>query len=303
MALRRAGRHLGAPGYASILRSATSLAAIALVAPALAWADECVSLDSLAWLAGEWVAERDQSAFHESWVRVSPATFEGAGVERAKKNGKPGSGEALRLVQMRDGVYYIAMAGRNERPVAFRLSECAGGRFVFVNPAHDFPRRLEYLQGGEGRFTVHVGAGEEGAFTLEFVRAPESAAPADAVLAAEDARYAAMITAVPAGIRRWLAADLEYVHSTGEVENRDQFIDSIASGNKRYLAIEPGERHVTFLDETAAVVKGLARLKVAAGATPLEFDVRYLAVYVLVEGVWQLHAWQTLRMNAEAPSP
>jgi hypothetical protein len=42
-------------------------------------------------------------------------------------------------------------------------------------------------------------------------------------------------------------------------------------------------------------VQGPAHVRVAA-ANALEFDIQYLAVYVLVEGVWQLHAWQSLRL-------
>lgn len=270
-------------------------AALAALVPTAAFAATCDSLASLEWLVGEWRAEGRKSTFHETWARVSPSSFEGAGIERAAPDGKARGSESLRLAAMAGGVYYVSKVSHNPLPVAFRLTECADGRFVFENPEHDFPRRLEYLRRDAGGLTVTVGEGE-GAFTLEFARVPEAPAPADAVLAAEDARFAAMMAADPAEMSRWLAVDLAYVHSTGDVHGRDQLIESITSGATRYVSIVPGERRVTFFDEAAALVRGTASLKVSAGAQPLEFEAAYLAMYVLVDGAWQLHAWQSLRL-------
>ncbi len=109
---------------------------------------------------------------------------------------------------MADGVYYLSKVTHNELPVAFRLSECADGRFVFVNPAHDFPKRLDYVREGEDRLKVRVSDGADKGFTLDFARMPVPAADLDAVLAAEDARFAAMVAADPEAMRRWFADDL-----------------------------------------------------------------------------------------------
>lgn len=256
----------------------------------------CGSLDELRWLLGDWTANGDKTSFHESWREVSPRTFEGTGVERSKADRKLRSGEVLRLVEMAGGVFYISKVTHNDLPVAFRLSECEGGRFVFVNPGHDFPRRIEYEPGGQGRLSVRVNDGAEKGFTLDFARTPESPPSAVPILAAEDARFAAMIAGDPAEIHRWLAPDLEYVHSSGEVENRDQLIEGVVSGRRRYLAIAPGERRVTFLGDGAAVVQGPADVRVVAPAATLDFQIRYLAVYVFVDGNWQLHAWQSSRL-------
>lgn len=272
---------------------------VAVCSPAIAQAGNCDSLEPLRWLLGDWAADGSKSSFHETWAEFGPRTFEGTGVERLKSDGTVKSGEVLRLVEMAGEVFYISKVTHNQLPVAFRLSECEADRFVFVNPGHDFPRRLEYQRGEQGALTVRVNDGGDKGFTLDFARVADSPAGSEPVLAAEDARFSAMIAANPTEMHRWLAADLEYVHSTGEVDNRDQFINSIISGSRRYIAVEPGERRVTFLGEGAAVVQGPARFQVSAGATPADFKVRYLAVYVHVEGTWQLHAWQSLRLPEE----
>jgi len=259
----------------------------------------CNSLDGLRWLLGGWAADGSKTRFHESWTEVSPRTFEGAGVERSKSDGKVRGGEVLRIVEMAGGVFYVSKVTHNDLPVTFRLSECEGGRFVFVNPAHDFPKRIEYERDEQERLTVRVSDGAGKGFTLDFARAPDSPPASASILAAEDARFAAMIAANASEMHRWLAPDLEYVHSTGEIENRDHLIDSIVSGRLRYIAIEPGERHVTHLGEATAIVRGPARIRAVTGASSLDFQIRYLAVYVFVDGAWQLHAWQSLRLPDE----
>jgi hypothetical protein len=45
-------------------------------------------------------------------------------------------------------------------------------------------------------------------------------------------------------LRPWFAGDLVYVHTTGEVEDREQLVGSIAEGRRRYLEVEPLERRV-----------------------------------------------------------
>ena len=178
--------------------------------------------------------------------------------------------------------------------MAFRLNECANGRFVFDNPTHDFPRRLEYLLAPDGGLTVSVNDGADKGFRLSYVR---SAAPSDAatVLAAEDARFAAMVAADSGEMRRWFADDLEYVHSTGQVESRDQLIESITSGRTRYVAVTPAERQVVSLGGDAAIVRGRGRFQVTAGGNALDLQIRYLAVYGKQDGVWRLLSWQSLR--------
>lgn len=271
-----------------------SMLALAL-GSAEASAASCNSLASLRWLLGDWVADGGKTSFHESWTEVAPQTFEGAGIERANPDGSIKGGEALRLVEMAGGVYYLSKVAHNELPVAFRLNECADGRFVFDNPAHDFPRRLEYVLAPDGRLKVHVSDGGERGFSLIFGR---SASPGDAapILAAEDARFAAMVAADAGEMRRWFADDLQYVHSSGQVESRDQLIESIASGRTRYMAVTPVERQVVPLGGTAAAVRGRGRFLVEAGGNPIDLQIRYLAVYALIDGTWRLRGWQSLRL-------
>ncbi len=257
---------------------------------------DCGALSSLEWLLGEWVADGEKSEFRESWAARGPWTWEGRGVEASKSDPAKSSAEELRLVEMAGGVFYLSKVAHNELPVAFRLSECADGRFAFVNPAHDFPKRLDYVREGEDRLRVRVSDGADKGFTLDFTRAPVPGPGLDAVLSAEDARFAAMVAADPDAMRRWFADDLVYVHSTGVTEGREQLIAAIAGGRLQYLALQPSERRVVFQGAEAAIVQGVARIRARSGDQDLDFRARYLAIYGLNDGAWRLRAWQSLRL-------
>jgi len=281
-------------GVAPMRACLATFALATFAAPA--GADECSSLAPMRWLLGEWLAEGEKSTWRERWSETGPATWEGRGIETSGSDPARSSSEALRMVEMGGGVFYVAKVAHNELPVAFRLVECGAGRLVFANPAHDFPRRLEYTRTPGDRLRVRVSDGGAQGFTLDFARQAEAAADAEPVLAAEDLRFAAMVNADAQAMRRAFAEDLRYVHTTGDVDGREALIESIVSGRRRYLAIEPGERQVSRPGAGVAAVTGVARMRVAAGADELEFRARYLAVYAVANGAWTLRAWQSLRL-------
>lgn len=146
--------------------------AVALLAGAAAQAGPCTSLEPARWLLGSWVADGGQRIVTETWTEASPTTFEGAGVTRDRTDGSVVDSEALRLVAMGDGVFYVAKVAHNAYPVGFRLTGCEAGRLVFENPGHDFPRRLEYRRVAGDRLEVHVSDGAERGFRLDFRRSP-----------------------------------------------------------------------------------------------------------------------------------
>lgn len=127
-------------------------------------------LDSLEWMLGSWTTAAGKQVIREEWTRVSTDTWEGAGRTIAGEGGAVLSGESLRLVEMAGGVFYLAKVDHNELPTAFRLTECSASHAVFENPAHDFPRKLDYRLSPDGQLTVLVSDGADKGFRLEFTR-------------------------------------------------------------------------------------------------------------------------------------
>lgn len=147
-------------------------ACAALLTCVSAEAGACSSLETARWLLGSWLADSGQRVVTETWVEASATTFEGAGVTRARADGKVVDGEGLRLLAMADAVFYVAKVAHNDYPVAFRLTTCDAERLVFENPGHDFPRRLEYRRIDADRMEVFVSDGAERGFRLDFRRSP-----------------------------------------------------------------------------------------------------------------------------------
>ncbi|HXF99252.1 MAG TPA: nuclear transport factor 2 family protein [Bacteroidota bacterium] len=121
---------------------------------------------------------------------------------------------------------------------------------------------------------------------------------ASGILAFEDARFAAMLSADTSTLARMLADDLAYVHSTGRVETKAEFLTAIGSGALRYLTFSPDERRVILLDSSSAVIVGRIRGTVTVNGRNVVLDARYTAVYHREKQQgWKLRAWQSTRIT------
>jgi ketosteroid isomerase-like protein len=116
------------------------------------------------------------------------------------------------------------------------------------------------------------------------------------VLATDDRRFAAMIRADTAALRSILAPDLAYTHTTGEKQDRTEFLHTLASGELRYKSIIPIERTVRLLGAEVAAVIGRSNMQVEAGGQVRAFTIRYVAVYQHSPEGWQLVVWQSTRL-------
>jgi hypothetical protein len=134
----------------------------------IAPAQTCDSLDTIHWMLGDWQASIGEDLTVEAWKAAGPGTFEGMSETRSRTTNELINGESLRLVEMSGEVFYIAKVRHNDLPVAFKMTECSGNRAVFENPAHDFPRRLEYRFVDENKITVNVSDGRDEGFTVNF---------------------------------------------------------------------------------------------------------------------------------------
>ena len=136
-------------------------------------AENCRSLDAANWLLGPWIATDGDRTVTETWQKLSETTFEGTGVTTRGASRTIVDGESLRLLQMEQGVFYVSKVAHNRLPIAFELTQCSSQRLLFENPAHDFPRRLEYIRDADGGMTVHVTDSGSKGFTLNFKRQSE----------------------------------------------------------------------------------------------------------------------------------
>ena len=114
------------------------------------------------------------------------------------------------------------------------------------------------------------------------------------VLQAEKDRFAAMVKGDRAALEKLLADDLTYTHSTALLENKEQFIKSVTSGNIDYVSIVPSEADWKIrVNGNTAVVNGLAAVNVIDTGKDRKIRIRFTTVQANRGGAWQLLAWQS----------
>lgn len=114
------------------------------------------------------------------------------------------------------------------------------------------------------------------------------------VSAAEDRRYAAMVAADAAALADLLSETLIYVHTTGDADTRQSYLDAVRTRFVEY-------RHLERRDERWVIRPGLVLsagrqlgLSILQGKPGL-IDVAYLSAWTLEDGSWRLTAWHATR--------
>jgi Domain of unknown function (DUF4440) len=114
---------------------------------------------------------------------------------------------------------------------------------------------------------------------------------------AERQRFEAMTKQDVAALDTLLDDELDYVHTGGNLESRQQFIDAIRSKTLVYESIAPSEVRVRVYDGLAlALGRAAVRVRNASGVS--SFEIRFTEVYVRKEGHWLLTAWEATRLSS-----
>jgi hypothetical protein len=120
---------------------------------------------------------------------------------------------------------------------------------------------------------------------------------------AEAARFKANVDADSMVLGQVLDEDLEYVHSNGEVNSKKEFIMSLVSGKRDYVATTFQIQGIRLLGDVA-IVRGTAQVTVSENGKPLSLDIGYTDVWVWKDRRWQMTAWRSARMPAPVvPAP
>ena len=135
---------------------------------------------------------------------------------------------------------------------------------------------------------------------LLFLFLPAIAAAEDArqeILAADARRFAAMVQGDQKALDGLLADDLTYTHSSGHLDTKARFLESLKSGTLRYLSIQPSDQLVRLYGDTA-VVTGRAEVKAHSQGQDLAVTLLFTEVWVKSGGAWKLAAWQSTRVGS-----
>ena len=120
-----------------------------------------LTLQDIAWLAGEWQLTTPNACVEELWT--APSNNMLVGMSRTVAAGQTRSFEFVRIEARADGIYYVAQPG-GRPPVDFKLATDSASELVFVNPGHaDRLKKVIYRRGADGNLTARIEGENNGA--------------------------------------------------------------------------------------------------------------------------------------------
>ena len=115
----------------------------------------------------------------------------------------------------------------------------------------------------------------------------------NAVSAAVEAFRKATIAADKSALDKLTANELSYGHSSGRLETKAQFIESLTSGKSGFSSIDLSDQTITIVDSTALVryvFNGASRRESA------NLKLSILTVWLQQQGQWKLVARQAAKL-------
>jgi hypothetical protein len=111
--------------------------------------------------------------------------------------------------------------------------------------------------------------------------------------AADDERVAATIAADQSRLAAILSDDLHYAHSSGAVDTKASYMESLTSGRLKYVSMQYEARDFTFPAPGVALMIGRANVEVAKADGKTAMKLTFLAVWREEQGHWRFLAWQS----------
>ncbi|MHB8216033.1 MAG: nuclear transport factor 2 family protein [Candidatus Sulfotelmatobacter sp.] len=117
-----------------------------------------------------------------------------------------------------------------------------------------------------------------------------------AILALDSERADAQVRGDFTTLERVLGDDLTYVHASGLVQSKADFIADLKSGKRTYTSIKTSDVNVRLLKETA-VVTARSEIHVVHEGKENDLSIRVTEVYALRKAHWELIAYQSTRVT------
>jgi len=131
--------------------------ALMLASPLVSAADATGRADQLGWLSGCWQFERQTERgtrlVDEQWM--APAGGALLGSSRSVSAGAVVDFEHMLIREDAGGLVFTAKPARQPE-ASFRAIEIGDGVLVFENRDHDFPQRVIYRRGADGRLDARI---------------------------------------------------------------------------------------------------------------------------------------------------
>jgi hypothetical protein len=124
-----------------------------------------------------------------------------------------------------------------------------------------------------------------------------------AVRAADDERVAATLAADRARLNAIFSDELHYAHSSGKIDTKAVYVDSILHRTSVYASYEYVRRDFLRAADGIVLMPGRVRIEAGTAAQTNPLDLNFLAVWRLEHGKWRFLAWQSARNPPPAAKP
>lgn len=116
------------------------------------------------------------------------------------------------------------------------------------------------------------------------------------VQAAIDQLKAAMISGEKKALEEIAADSLSYGHSGGNVQNKAEFVEAIASGKSDFVTIDLTDQTISVVGNTA-IVRHTLSATTNDGGKPGSVKLKILLIFTKDKGRWTLLARQAVKMQ------
>ena len=137
------------------------------------------------------------------------------------------------------------------------------------------------------------------ALALVSVHAAEDKAIA-AARAADDERLAATKSGDPKRLDAIFSNELRYAHSSGKVDTKASYVQSLTSRSTVYESFDYKERNFAIAAPGVVLMTGRVLIHSSNNGQKVENDLNFLAVWREEGGKWRFLAWQSCKNPAPA---
>ena len=129
------------------------------------------------------------------------------------------------------------------------------------------------------------------------LHASDAKPTSQALVTLDQRRADAQIQRDMATLDNLLGDDLTYIHASGLVQDKSEFIADLKSGKRQYKSIKYSDVNVRML-QNAAVITARNDITVTSDGKDNDLSVRITEVYAKRSGRWQLIAYQSTRLTS-----
>lgn len=133
------------------------------------------------------------------------------------------------------------------------------------------------------------------------VSAQDTVAAQEEVRQAQLQRYKAQMARDVETLGRIVADELSYCHTSGSVEDKASYLNTVRSARLTWLSMVPEDMQVHVYGNAAVIAGRLRETIQSAGRNePRDLVLRTIEVYVRRDGRWQLAAFQAAPIGAQS---